>query len=101
LAATDPSLNYLLSSHVWRQDRNGFSHRDPGFSITSSTRGQWCGSICHRCGRLLSVTDHLRSRNCVNVVVAGKQPALQWLTMDRDDQAHGGAWHLGMGQQRP
>ncbi len=79
------SLNYLLSSHVWRQDHNGFSHQDPGF-------------IDHVCNKkadiirvylppdantLLSVTDHcLRSRDYVNVIVAGKQPQLQWLDMD-------------------
>ena len=80
------SLNYLLSSHVWRQDHNGFSHQDPGF-------------IDHACNKkadtirvylppdantLLSVTDHcLRSRNFINIIVAGKQPALQYLTMDQ------------------
>jgi xylulose-5-phosphate/fructose-6-phosphate phosphoketolase len=80
------SLNYLLSSLVWRQDHNGFSHQDPGF-------------IDHVCNKkaevvrvylppdantLLSVTDHcLRSRNYVNVIVAGKQAAPQWLNMDQ------------------
>ena len=79
------SLNYLLTSHVWRQDHNGFSHQDPGL-------------IDHACNKkadiirvylppdantLLSVTDHcLRSKNYINIVVAGKQPALQWLSMD-------------------
>ncbi|MBV8189391.1 MAG: phosphoketolase family protein [Alphaproteobacteria bacterium] len=79
------SLNYLLTSHVWRQDHNGFSHQDPGF-------------IDHVCNKksdivrvylppdansLLWVTDHcLRSWNRINVIVAGKQPAPQWLTMD-------------------
>ncbi|MEO6326955.1 MAG: phosphoketolase family protein, partial [Thermoanaerobaculia bacterium] len=79
------SLNYLLSSHVWRQDHNGFSHQDPGF-------------IDHACNKkanvirvylppdantLLSVTDHcLRSRNYINIVVAGKQPAPQYLDME-------------------
>ncbi len=80
------SLNYLLSSHVWRQDHNGFSHQDPGF-------------IDHACNKkadvirvylppdantLLSVTDRcLRSRNFINIIVAGKQPALQYLNMDQ------------------
>jgi xylulose-5-phosphate/fructose-6-phosphate phosphoketolase len=79
------SLTYLLSSHVWRQDHNGFSHQDPGF-------------IDHACNKkadtirvylppdantLLSVTDHcLRSRNFINIIVAGKQPALQYLGME-------------------
>ncbi|MCC7498626.1 MAG: phosphoketolase family protein [Bryobacterales bacterium] len=79
------SLNYLLTSHVWRQDHNGFSHQDPGF-------------IDHVCNKkadvvrvylppdancLLSVMDHcLRSRHYVNVIVAGKQPAPQWLDME-------------------
>jgi xylulose-5-phosphate/fructose-6-phosphate phosphoketolase len=83
--ASIASLNYLLSSHVWRQDHNGFSHQDPGF-------------IDHACNKkadiirvylppdantLLSVTDHcLRSRDFINVIVAGKQPALQYLDMD-------------------
>lgn len=79
------SLNYLLTSHVWRQDHNGFSHQDPGF-------------IDHACNKkadiirvflppdantLLCVTDKcLRSRNFINIIVAGKQPQLQWLDMD-------------------
>jgi xylulose-5-phosphate/fructose-6-phosphate phosphoketolase len=79
------SLNYLLSSHVWRQDHNGFSHQDPGL-------------IDHACNKkadtirvylppdantLLAVTDHcLRSRNFINIIVAGKQPALQYLSME-------------------
>jgi xylulose-5-phosphate/fructose-6-phosphate phosphoketolase len=81
-----PSLNYLLTSHVWRQDHNGFSHQDPGF-------------IDHVCNKksdivrvylppdansLLFITDHcLRSWNRINVIVAGKQPELQWLSMDQ------------------
>jgi len=79
------SLNYLLTSHVWRQDHNGFSHQDPGF-------------IDHACNKkadiirvylpadantLLAVSDHcLRSRNFINIIVAGKQPAPQWLDID-------------------
>ncbi|HEY9774355.1 MAG TPA: phosphoketolase family protein [Planktothrix sp.] len=80
------SLNYLLTSHVWRQDHNGFSHQDPGF-------------IDHACNKkaevirvylppdantLLSVGDHcLRSKDYINIIVAGKQPAPQWLNMDQ------------------
>jgi xylulose-5-phosphate/fructose-6-phosphate phosphoketolase len=80
-----PSLNYLLTSHVWRQDHNGFSHQDPGF----------IDYVCNKkpdivrvylppdANSLLFVTDHcLRSWNRVNVIVAGKQPAPQWLSMD-------------------
>ncbi len=79
------SLNYLLTSHVWRQDHNGFSHQDPGF----------IDLVCNKkadiiriylppdANTLLSVTDHcLRSRNYVNVIVAGKQMAPQWLSME-------------------
>jgi xylulose-5-phosphate/fructose-6-phosphate phosphoketolase len=79
------SLNYLLSSHVWRQDHNGFSHQDPGFIDHVSTKKAEVVRIYlpPDANCLLSVTDHcLRSRNYVNVVVAGKQPAPQWLTMD-------------------
>ncbi|MGO9172804.1 MAG: phosphoketolase [Rhodomicrobium sp.] len=80
-----PSLNYLLTSHVWRQDHNGFSHQDPGF----------IDYVCNKkpdivrvylppdANSLLFVADHcLRSRNRINVIVAGKQPAPQWLSMD-------------------
>ena len=80
-----PSLNYLLTSHVWRQDHNGFSHQDPGF----------IDYVCNKSpevvrvylppdgNSLLWVTDHcLKSWNRINVIVAGKQPAPQWLTMD-------------------
>ena len=80
-----PSLNYLLTSHVWRQDHNGFSHQDPGF----------IDYVCNKkadivrvylppdANSLLFVTDHcLRSWNRINVIVAGKQPEPQWLTMD-------------------
>jgi xylulose-5-phosphate/fructose-6-phosphate phosphoketolase len=80
-----PSLNYLLTSHVWRQDHNGFSHQDPGF----------IDYVCNKkadivrvylppdANSLLFVTDHcLRTWNRINVIVAGKQPAPQWLSMD-------------------
>ncbi len=79
------SLNYLLSSHVWRQDHNGFSHQDPGFidHVVNKKAGIIRVYLPPDANCLLSVTDHcLRSRNYVNVIVAGKQPALQWLTMD-------------------
>ncbi|MAL98164.1 MAG: phosphoketolase [Alteromonadaceae bacterium] len=79
------SLNYLLTSHVWRQDHNGFSHQDPGFldHVTSKTADLTRIYLPPDANTLLSVTDHcLRSRNLVNVIVAGKQPEWQWL--DRD-----------------
>jgi xylulose-5-phosphate/fructose-6-phosphate phosphoketolase len=79
------SLNYLLSSHVWRQDHNGFSHQDPGFidHVVNKKAGVIRVYLPPDANGLLSVTDHcLRSRNYINVVVAGKQPAPQWLTME-------------------
>jgi xylulose-5-phosphate/fructose-6-phosphate phosphoketolase len=80
-----PSLNYLLSSHVWRQDHNGFSHQDPGFLdlVVNKQAGIIRVYLPPDANCLLSVADHcLRSRQYVNVVVAGKQPALQYLPMD-------------------
>jgi xylulose-5-phosphate/fructose-6-phosphate phosphoketolase len=79
------SLNYLLSSHVWRQDHNGFSHQDPGFidHVVNKKAEVVRVYLPPDANCLLSVTDHcLRSRNYINVVVAGKQPAPAWLTMD-------------------
>ncbi len=79
------SLTYLLSSHVWRQDHNGFSHQDPGFVDFAVNKKAAVVRIYlpPDANTLLSVMDHcLRSRNYVNVVVAGKQPALQYLPMD-------------------
>ena len=79
------SLNYLLSSHVWRQDHNGFSHQDPGFidHVVNKKADIVRVYLPPDANTLLSVTNHcLRSRNYVNVIVAGKQPALQWLDMD-------------------
>ncbi len=79
------SLNYLLSSHVWRQDHNGFSHQDPGFidHVVNKKASVVRIYLPPDANCLLSVTDHcLRSRNYVNVVVAGKQPAPAWLNMD-------------------
>jgi xylulose-5-phosphate/fructose-6-phosphate phosphoketolase len=80
------SLNYLLSSHVWRQDHNGFSHQDPGFiDVVVNKKAEIVRVyLPPDANCLLYVTDMcLRSRNLVNVVVAGKQPAPQWLTMDQ------------------
>jgi xylulose-5-phosphate/fructose-6-phosphate phosphoketolase len=79
------SLNYLLSSHVWRQDHNGFSHQDPGFidHVVNKKAGVIRVYLPPDANTLLSVADHcLRSRNYVNVIVAGKQPALNYLSME-------------------
>ncbi len=79
------SLNYLLTSHVWRQDHNGLSHQDPGFidHVVNKKAEVVRVYLPPDANTLLSVTDHcLRSRNYVNVIVAGKQPDLQWLNMD-------------------
>jgi xylulose-5-phosphate/fructose-6-phosphate phosphoketolase len=79
------SLNYLLTSHVWRQDHNGFSHQDPGFidHVANKTAGVVRIYLPPDTNCLLSVADHcLRSRNYVNLIVAGKQPAPNWLNMD-------------------
>ncbi len=79
------SLNYLLSSHVWRQDHNGFSHQDPGFidHVVNKKAAIIRVYLPPDANCLLSVTDHcLRSRDRINVIVAGKQPAPQWLTTD-------------------
>jgi xylulose-5-phosphate/fructose-6-phosphate phosphoketolase len=78
------SLNYLLSSHVWRQDHNGFSHQDPGFidHVVNKKAEVIRVYLPPDANTLLSVGDHcLRSRNYVNVIVAGKQPSPNWLTM--------------------
>jgi xylulose-5-phosphate/fructose-6-phosphate phosphoketolase len=80
------SLNYLLSSLVWRQDHNGFSHQDPGFidHVVNKKSDVIRVYLPPDANTLLSVADHcLRSRNYVNVIVAGKQPAPSWLTMDQ------------------
>jgi xylulose-5-phosphate/fructose-6-phosphate phosphoketolase len=79
------SLTYLLTSHVWRQDHNGFSHQDPGFidHVVNKKADVVRVYLPPDANTLLSVADHcLRSRHYVNVIVAGKQPALQWLDMD-------------------
>jgi xylulose-5-phosphate/fructose-6-phosphate phosphoketolase len=80
------SLNYLLSSHVWRQDHNGFSHQDPGFidHVVNKKAEIVRVYLPPDANTLLSVADHcLRSRHYVNVIVAGKQPSLDYLTMDQ------------------
>ena len=80
------SLNYLLTSHVWRQDHNGFSHQDPGFidHVVNKKAEIIRVYLPPDANTLLCVTDHcLRSRHYVNVIVAGKQPAPQWLNMDQ------------------
>jgi len=79
------SLNYLLTSHVWRQDHNGFSHQDPGFidHVVTKTADVVRVYLPPDANTLLSVTDHcLRSRDYVNVIIAGKHPAPQWLSID-------------------
>ena len=79
------SLNYLLTSHVWRQDHNGFSHQDPGFidHVVNKKSEVIRVYLPPDANTLLCVTDHcLRSRNYINVIVAGKQPAWQWLDME-------------------
>ncbi|HEX7263228.1 MAG TPA: phosphoketolase family protein [Candidatus Dormibacteraeota bacterium] len=79
------SLNYLLTSHVWRQDHNGFTHQDPGFIdlVTNKKAEVIRVYLAPDTNTLLSVADHcLRSRNYVNVIVAGKQPALTYLSME-------------------
>jgi xylulose-5-phosphate/fructose-6-phosphate phosphoketolase len=92
------SLNYLLTSHVWRQDHNGFSHQDPGFidHVVNKKAEVVRVYLPPDANTLLSVLDHcLRSRHYVNVIVAGKQPAPQWLDMEsalRHCAAGLGAW---------
>lgn len=92
------SLNYLLSSHVWRQDHNGFSHQDPGFldHVVNKKAEVIRVYLPPDANTLLWVADRcLESRNCVNVIVAGKQPALQYLDMDaavRHCEAGIGIW---------
>jgi xylulose-5-phosphate/fructose-6-phosphate phosphoketolase len=79
------SLNYLLSSHVWRQDHNGFSHQDPGFidHVVNKKAEVVRVYLPPDANTLLSTVDHcLRSRDYINVIVAGKQPALNYLSMD-------------------
>ena len=104
LARPVASLNYLLTSHVWRQDHNGFSHQDPGFidHVVNKKAEVVRVYLPPDANTLLSVADHcLRSRDYVNVIVAGKQPAPTWLDMDAAAlHCARGAGHLGLGQQR-
>ena len=98
------SLNYLLSSHVWRQDHNGFSHQDPGFidHVVNKKAEIVRVYLPPDANCLLSVYDHcLRSRDYVNVVVAGKQPSLDYLDDGRRDRPlHARDRDLGLGVQR-
>jgi xylulose-5-phosphate/fructose-6-phosphate phosphoketolase len=93
------SLNYLLASHVWRQDHNGFTHQDPGFIDLACNKKAEIVRVYlpPDANCLLSVMDHcLRSKHYVNIVVAGKHPAPQWLGMDeavRHCTAGIGIWH--------
>ena len=92
------SLNYLLTSHVWRQDHNGFSHQDPGFIDHVANKKSDIVRIYlpPDANCLLSVADHcLRSRNYINLIIAGKQPEWQWLDIDaavRHCAAGAGVW---------
>jgi xylulose-5-phosphate/fructose-6-phosphate phosphoketolase len=92
------SLNYLLTSHVWRQDHNGFSHQDPGFidHLANKKAGIVRIYLPPDANCLLSVADHcLRSKNYINLIVAGKQPEWQWLNVDSAAQhctAGAGIW---------
>ena len=93
------SLNYLLTSHVWRQDHNGFSHQDPGFidHVASKKADVVRIYLPPDANCLLSVADHcLRSRNYINLIIAGKQPEWQWLDIDaatRHCTVGAGIWH--------
>ncbi len=93
------SLNYLLTSHVWRQDHNGSSHQDPGFidHVANKKADVVRIYLPPDANCLLSVADHcLRSRNYINLIIAGKQPEWQWLDIDqatRHCTAGAGIWH--------
>jgi xylulose-5-phosphate/fructose-6-phosphate phosphoketolase len=99
------SLNYLLTSHVWRQDHNGFSHQDPGFidHVMNKRADVVRVYLPPDANTLLSVADHcLRSRHYVNVIVAGKQPAPQWLSLDaaiRHCAAGAGRWEWASNEE--
>ena len=98
------SLNYLLSSLVWRQDHNGFSHQDPGFidHLLNKKADVVRIYLPPDANTLLSVADHcLRSKNYINLIVAGKQPAPQWLTDRRGHRAlHHGIGRVAVGIER-
>ena len=104
VAAADASLNYLLTSHVWRQDHNGFTHQDPGFidHVVNKKADIVRVYLPPDADCLLSVANHcLRSRHYVNVIVAGKQPALQFLDMESAiEHCTTRNWHLGVGKYR-
>ncbi|WP_269621485.1 phosphoketolase family protein [Zhongshania sp. BJYM1] len=99
------SLNYLLASHVWRQDHNGFSHQDPGFidHVVNKKADIVRVYLPPDANCLLSVMDHcLRSRHYVNLVIAGKHPAPQWLDIDaavKHCAAGAGIWHWAGSEQ--
>ncbi len=98
------SLNILLTSHGWRQDHNGFSHQDPGFidHVVNKKADIIRVYLPPDANTLFCVTDQcLRSRNLVNVIVAGKQPAQQWLDMNAHQPYQRRYWPVGMGVQRP
>jgi len=95
------SLNYLLTSHVWRQDHNGFSHQDPGFidHVINKKSDIIRVYLPADANTLLSVADHcLRSKHYINVIVAGKQPAPQWLDMESAVKHCTLGWAYGNGQ---
>ncbi len=95
------SLNYLLTSHVWRQDHNGFSHQDPGFvdHVLNKSPEVVRVYLPPDANTLLSVADHaLRSRDYVNVIVAGKQPCFDWLSWTRPAPTAPGAPGCGSGR---
>ena len=99
------SLNYLLTSHVWRQDHNGFSHQDPGFidHVANKKADIMRIYLPPDANCLLSVVDHcLRSRNYINLIVAGKQPEWQWLDIDsavRHCTAGAGIWQWASNEE--
>ena len=101
------SLNYLLTSHVWRQDHNGFSHQDPGFMdhVANKKAGVARIYLPPDANCLLSVADHcLRSKHLINVIVAGKQPQPQWLGIDaavRHCTAGAGTWEWASSAGEP
>ena len=101
------SLNYLLTSHVWRQDHNGFSHQDPGFidHVANKKADVVRIYLPPDANCLLSVVDHcLRSRNYINLIVAGKQPEWQWLDIDQAVKhcaCGAGTWHWASDQGEP
>ena len=101
------SLNYLLTSHVWRQDHNGFSHQDPGFMdhVANKKAGVARIYLPPDANCLLSVADHcLRSKHLINVIIAGKQPQPQWLDIDaavRHCTAGAGTWEWASSAGEP